>query len=390
MINCIQSPFEIPKFMMKVLGSQLFFLFLSLSALADRPQHHPQELTKWGYKKFEPPVFFSSSSLTRALTPQDVPLPMELQFPTEQFGAVLHQFQDWSSPPYFHAGLDIRGEKNQEVLAPVSGTIEAGYYSYVDEVDGRSTKYFLPLSDVLAGKGEPPWGKSYFEIAITNANGFRFELHHIDPDLLSESIKTRILQGGFVFAGERVGHLVEWNRFLWGVKFHHLHYNVVSPTGIYLNPLKISNPIEDSLPPEIVAIYSPIFPGPCGSSFPRLDPNNPLEALPNKGYLVVETFDQISGGKERLAPAKLQADFVHHPSFQWDFSYSLESPSGQRPNITKMHLYYLCDQKGYVQLATRSHQFYYIVPLPNGYAGPVTITVSDPSGNSVVKTVTIL
>jgi hypothetical protein len=357
---------------------------------ADHPSHSPQELAKWGFKKFVPAPSLSALSIGPAPTPQNLPLPMDLKFSSEQFGAVINQFQDWTSPAYFHAGIDIRGEQNQDVIAPVSGRLEGGYYSYVDEVDGRSTKYFLPLREVLDGKAQPPWGKSYFEIAITDGNGFRFELHHVDPDLLTESIKTRILENQFVAAGEVVGQLVVWNRYLLGVRFHHLHYNIVSPDGIYLNPFALSEPINDTIAPQIVALYSPILPGPCGTSFPRLDPANDLSKLANKGYLVLEAFDQIFGGRESLAPAMLRADFDGQKPFLWDFTQALELPSGQRPNISKMHLYYLCTDKGSLQPASRSNHFYYIIPLPAGYSGNVRVTVTDQVGNSTSQTATVL
>lgn len=369
----------------------LFVYFMNVpKVFADRPDHSPQDLAKWGFKKLEPVQPFSSLSLGPTFIPQNLPLPLELKFSSEQFGAVINQFQDWTSPAYFHAGIDIRGEEHQDVIAPISGKLEGGYYSYVDEVDGRSTKYFLPLREVLDGKAEPPWGKSYFEIAITDRNGFRFELHHIDPDLLTESIKQRILENDLVAAGEVIGQLVVWNRYLLGVRFHHLHYNIVSPEGIYLNPFALSLPVSDSIPPQIVGLYSPILPERCGSGFPRLDPENDLSKLANKGYLVVEAFDQIFGGKESLAPAMLQADFEGQNSYGWNFTQALELPSGQRPNISKMHLYYLCTDKGYLQPATRSNHFYYIVPLPTGYSGKVRITVSDQVGNSTSKTATVL
>ncbi len=370
----------------------LLLYFMNVpKVFADRPSHHsPQELAKWGFKKFVPPPSFSSLALGPAILPQNLPLPLELKFSSEQFGAVINQFQDWTSPAYFHAGIDIRGDEHQDVIAPVSGKLEGGFYSYVDEVDGRSTKYFLPLRDVLDEKAEPPWGKSYFEVAITDRNGFRFEFHHIDPDLLTESIKKRILENSFVAAGEVLGQLVVWSRYLLGVRFHHLHYNVVSPDGIYLNPFAVSAPVSDSIAPQIVDLYSPILPGRCGSGFPRLDPENDLSKLVNKGYLVVEAFDQIFGGNERLAPAKLQADFTASDSFGWDFTQTLELPNGQRPNISKMHLYYLCTDKGYLQPATRSNHFYYIIPLPAGYSGKVKITVTDQVGNSTSKTANVL
>lgn len=367
----------------------LYFTNVTM-VFADQPSHTVQKLAQWGFKKTELDMPFSSFSMGTPLLPQNLPLPIELRFSTEQFGATINQFQDWTSPSYFHGGIDIRGEEHQDVSAPVSGKLEGGYYSYVDEVDGRTTKYFLPLVDVLNGKAEPPWGKSYFEIAIIDSNGFRFELHHIDPDRLSESIKTRILNHGSVAAGEIIGQLVNWNRFLLGVRFHHLHYNIISPDGIYLNPLALSEPISDTIAPEIVGLYSPILPERCGTGYPRLDPNNDLSALANKGYLVVEAFDQIFGGKERVAPSALQADFEGHDSFGWNFTQALELPNGQRPNISKMHLYYLCDKKGLLQLASRSNQFYYIIPLPAAYSGKVKVTITDQVGNATSQTATVL
>lgn len=351
--------------------------------------HNAAKLKKQGFKKYTPSPTFSAYSLDANSKQKQLPFPIDLKFEVDQFGAVMHQFQDWTSPAYFHAGIDIRGELNQEVFSPVFGKIEAGYYSYTDSFDGRSEKYFLSYNDVIQGKGSPPWGELYFEVAVTDPDGYRFEFHHIDAKALPDTIVEKILSGGTVAPGEFLGVLVDWPRTLFGHVYHHLHYNVVGPDGAYINPFTVSDPIPDSIPPEIVNVYS-TKQTVCGSQSPRLTPlNESFAGVLQDDTIVIETFDQIQLGKARQVPTVIRADFVNAPSFSWDFSTRLETDTGERPNITKMYLYYLCDEKNWLQVATKNFRFYIKIPVPKNYSGPVTITSKDEVGNSTIKKVVI-
>ncbi|MBY0383976.1 hypothetical protein K2X05_02365 [bacterium] len=364
-------------------------LFMQFNASADAPFHRREDLQQWGFKKYATEPVFLSASFSQNLEPQNLPFPIDLRFDTDQFGAVMHQFQDWTSPPYFHAGIDIRGELHQEVYSPVFGRIEAGYYSYTDSFDGRSDKFFLPYMDVVRGKGVPPWGELYFEIAIIDPNGYRYEFHHIDAKTLPDTIIAKISSGGSVAPGEFVGSLVEWPRKLFDHVYHHVHYNVISPDGVYLNPFKVSEAVVDSISPEIVNIYA-TQKARCGTAYRRLVPHNEeISMVTEDDLLVVEAFDQIQQGLARHMPAIIRADFENAPSFSWNFSEALILPNGDHPNITKIYLYYLCDEKDWLQNATKSFRFYIQIPLPKNYSGPVGITVTDDAGNSSLKTVLV-
>lgn len=366
----------------------LFILFLHVIGHADHPVHSPQDLKKWGFKKYTPKPLISAFSLPQNLAPQDLPFPIALQFPVDQFGALMHQYQDWTTPAYFHAGLDIRGTLHQEVFAPVYGTIEGGYYSYTDSFDGRSEKYFLSYNEVAQGNSTPPWGELYFELAITDRNGYRYELHHIDAKTLPDTIIDKISNGGSVAPGEFLGVLVEWPLKLFDHVYHHVHYNVISPDGIYLNPFIVSEPVADSISPVIVNI-SATKQSSCGTGYPHLIPLNSESPTETQGDVVVEAYDQIQEGKARQMPTVIRAEFEGQAPFSWDFSQSLVLQNGAHPDITKIYLYYLCDEKNWLQVATRSFRFYIKVPVPPNYSGPVIITAEDGAGNQTTKKVLI-
>ena len=69
--------------------------------------------------------------------------PIEFLRIPEMFMGNMHQFQNFTSPEYYHGGVDILAKEGQKVFSPVSGKISAGYYLYKDQYDGRTIKYFL-------------------------------------------------------------------------------------------------------------------------------------------------------------------------------------------------------------------------------------------------------
>jgi hypothetical protein len=368
----------------------LFISSLSFSAHANRPSELVENLKKWNFQPSpSPTILYQNFSLDTVRASAELPFPIEFLLESDQLGAVIHQFQDWTTPAYFHAGLDIRALENQEIFSPVFGNLEAGYYSYVDESDGRSTKYFLPLKDVLNGQKAPPWGELYFEVAVIDRNGYRFEMHHVDPKSLGPELTKKILNHEAVAPGEFLGRLIAWPRRLAGLDFHHLHYNIVSPQGVYLNPLALSEKVADLKPPEIVNVYATSN-GRCGSSAPVLTPLSDNTPLPTQKFIVIETLDKINDGRFPQTPAKISASFVGNKKFTWDFSQALLTEEGVLPNIGKMYLYYLCDEKGFVQVASRSLRFYIKIPVPENYKGPIHLKVSDQFENHTERIVSVI
>jgi|GEM_PF-2895691 len=358
---------------------------------ADRIKLPLSEIKKWKMQPVEYLAFEKVS--TRIQIPKEL---SQLSFPLRsglndqsEFGPIMHQYQDGTWPAYFHAGIDIRGQAAQAVITPVEGVVEAGYYAYNDEENGKSTKYFLSLKDALAGRSKPPWGKLYFEVAVINSLGYRFEFHHIDPDTLPTSILQKaLLDEGTssrtersVQAGEVVGALIRWPNSKRGLSYNHLHYNVVSPAGIYINPLNISIPIGDKVPPTFVDFFS--VSSFCGRSIPKLEKHLPGTVLETQKYFVMGAFDLVSSSRFPHPPTWIQVKFGRHSTFEYDFSQSLSDSNGLLPDIQEVYLPQACDHEGKLRPASGSFEFFFKIPVPSQFSGPVQVIIGDQSGNKV-------
>ncbi|GEM_PF-3041767 len=143
-----------------------------------------------------------------------------------------HQFQWYSgglSSAYFHHGVDIR--------EPVGSKV------YVSE-GGRITNFYW--------YGRRPY---YFEIEITDADGYRWQYHHVDRNTVPASIAQIAAKKGSIARGTLIGANVYWPARAYGALFHHIHLNVLGPDGRYVNPLNLLLPITDTKAPTISRIY---------------------------------------------------------------------------------------------------------------------------------------
>lgn len=358
-----------------------------LLAQAHRPHVSHKEVKAWGFKPVQQAPRISKAS-GKLKIPYDA---FSLSFPTplldeNPLGSIMHQIQDYTKPYYYHAGIDIRTQMHETVRTPISGKIEAGYYSYQDEEDGSTTKFFLTYEDVLNGNGAPPWGKRYFELAVIDENGYRFEFHHVDPDLLSEQIVHKILSHGTVQKGEEIGKIVRWSGKNEGLEYHHLHYNIISPEGILVNPLYVSEKLNDVTPPIITFVYS-ARDEKCKGTVTILDRiENEKET---HGFIVVETRDYNMGRRYSNPPARLKATFGNKV-WEWDFTQTLTHPlTGGLPDLRDYYLKSYCIGNNIETPGSRSYHFYLKVPVPSFYNGPVLIESFDLYGNSTSKTVNV-
>lgn len=372
----------------------LFFLVVLSKAFADHKTANRFELQYWGFKSSAATKIIKTSLKTRIGYEQhSLPFPVALTKAPDQFGALMHQFQDFTTPAYYHAGLDIRTDAEQIVIAPISGKIEGGYYAYLDHASGKSEKQFLPLKEALQGKGAPPWGKRYFEIAIVDPQGYRFEFHHINPDTLSASIIDKILNQENVRKGDVIGSVIA-NTKLLGIDYHHLHYNIIHSDGYYINPLFVSYVIEDTSPPQIENVYAAQKSG-CGKDYPFLVEMHDSKAEKADGYIILQTSDTISKSRFSNPPTIVIAQFGKNTFFEWDFSKSLTDSNGLLPILSELYLKNYCDTFGEskasttLKTASTKFKFYIKIPVPLFYNGPVKLTVIDMFGNKTQRTVAI-
>lgn len=164
--------------------------------------------------------------------------PVEFENRENTMGNSMIQYQPYGAP-YFHGGCDLRVVAQAEVHTPVSGKLEAGHYSYTKNDDGSLNKLWKPW---------PKTGESlYFEVSVIDANGIRYEFHHVDRSTLPKEIVDKLNTGETnVEKGDLIGRAVRWP----SLGYNHIHYNIILPNGTRVNPEYVSTLIEDHTGPR--------------------------------------------------------------------------------------------------------------------------------------------
>lgn len=342
--------FTLPR-MKPLLGSlTVLAILLSLPSYADEDIRPRSELLSEGFEpvQHEPP----RGAPTHPYAPHSLPWPVAFADADHTMGNVMAQFQPFDDPPYFHGGIDIRVVTSAPVQAPVSGWLEAGHYSYATRPDGSMEKYWKPW---------PQTGNAtYFEVAIVSAEGIRFELHHMNRSRLPADIVAKLNQGRtWIEAGTVLGYAVPFS-----YDYNHIHYNVVLPDGIRLNPEFLSPLVPDTEAPHILAS--------------RVD----LQA----GEIVIATYDSLGRGPYQHPPTAGQLRFeTSGLQSGWDFTEALVDGLGQFPNLPgHFHIDSLTFPNGetYATEGGYGDGISLIrLPIPTGARGAYRIEVRDAAGN---------
>lgn len=319
----------------------------------------------------------SYTSFGAALAPRDLIWPVEFEnLAQNSIGFGLAQFQsNWAYKEYFHGGCDLVAKKDSDVRAPVSGRIEGGYYSYsyVDGGNGYLKKYWIPLEE-SAGKEV---NKDYFEIAIVTEDGFRFELHHIDPRNIEPLIKQLILEKKQVSAGQKIGTVKEFPYQIQKHDYNHIHYNVIGPGGQRINCEWVSKKLSDDTAPEILGVFAQV-----GDQYIQVARGEKLTQRPRE--FLVEALDRKTGSFFPQQPAVVQLHFSSGTGKVWNFRYAIEDEAGLPPKISDVYKFEFQDVGG-VKRVTQGDQdgvrLFFRLQVPEGAAGDFEISVEDFAGN---------
>ncbi|MAV90677.1 MAG: hypothetical protein CL676_04605 [Bdellovibrionaceae bacterium] len=331
---------------------------------------------KIGYK----PVVYEGllSKVTKVIEPgysqHQLNWPIQFENGLNSVGNLMAQFQSYGPfSSYFHGGCDLVARRGESLIAPISGKIEAGYYSYSDIGDGYMQKYWIPLFESEGHSVQ----KEYFEVALTDQNGFRFEFHHVDRDSLTPEILSHIKANDFISAGTILGQVIDWGYFMNGSPYNHIHYNIVSPNGYNFNCQWYSAKILDTVSPMIASVYAVVE-----NNVIEVSNNERLSQRPSE--FILDIFDR----KDRN-PFILQPHFVEYrpqsgKTFTWDFRKGLFNEDGSKPKIFDLFVRSLRGPNGEILRTAGNYnefQFYVRIPVEEKDRGPFTLTVMDSAGN---------
>lgn len=281
------------------------------------------------------------------------------------------EFQPFGAP-YFHGGCDLRTKAGEDIVAAVSGRLEAGHYGYDTNPDGSMTKYWMPW---------PQEGDStYFEVAVISDDGTRYEHHHVDRDSLPADIVAQLnAGGGRVEKGRLLGHVLEWP----SGDYHHTHYNVILPSGVRVNPEYVSTLLPDTIAPEILGLYA-VTNG-AVADFGK----GTFAAAPSE--FVVDVVDHQNDNVYDHPPVYARLHFASGQETVWDFRTTLTGTGGKFPPLWDFFLQSLRTPDGTRETEGGYGTGHSLVRLavPAGAKGPFTIELGDIAGNITRRAGTI-
>lgn len=298
--------------------------------------------------------------------------PFELPYKDGAIGNNVAQYQPYETPG-FHGGSDMVLESDSWIYAPVSGVLEAGHYAYTDNPDGSRIKHW---------KAWPQSGDAnYFELAVIDADGNRFELHHVDKSTLPSEIIAGLNQGNFkVQMGVKLGRVVQW-----GTLFHydHVHVNIHDKDGNWYNPEQFFKLLPDTIKPQckIMALYK-------NNKTAWVEPG--FKVTNDVANFIALVSDQKLDNKFSQVPVYFELKFDQGDLFFWDFRTNLTSSDTGFADIRKVYAGATKIPTGQTMRQPNGYypngvQFLVNLPLPQNQGnGAFQIVVQDMAGNSCV------
>lgn len=349
--------------------SFLFFIFiLGVNTVhADERVLPAAVLQKMGYRPFSSFPHYRGQLQVRSELPTGLKWPVQFVDATRNIAQNYVNFQQYGlALPYYHKGCDLRSPPNSPVKAPVTGVLEGGYYSYTDHPDGSETKQWIPWNGKV--HNDP-----YFELAVITADGYRFELHHVDSmNLPKETIQALNKGNVVVQEGTVIGTVLPW-----GGDYDHIHYNIFRQDGVIVNPEAYTVSPPDHVAPKIQAAYGVRTDG----SVVELVNGGTVGPLQQ---IIVATTETRDNSIYVQTPPFIGIQFQTRELFAWDFRKVLLGPDAKWPDIRQVFVSKFKTPNGKFLYTTGQYGkglflMRLIVPATHG---PFVIAVSDTAGNT--------
>ncbi len=301
----------------------LFIYVLTLNLKADELHLTITEAKKQGFTvqftqkrnntKFQNTRNSSIISSLQKYKKNQIPWPFEFPYADGFIGNNFAQYQPYSIPGY-HGGSDMVLERDSWIYAPVDGYLEAGHYAYTDNPDGSRIKHWKPWPAV----GDP----SYFELAVVDNAGNRFELHHVDKATLPQEIKSGLNSGKlFVSAGMKLGRVVDWSTLF---HYDHVHINIHDKEGNWFNPEHFFQLLPDAIKPQCQFLAITKESKPVWLSTANANRRN-IFSHQDFSHFIVIASDQKNNDKFSQVPVYFEIAFEEGDIFYWDFRKNLTS-----------------------------------------------------------------
>jgi len=302
-----------------------------------------------------------------------------------KIGPILHQYQSFGEV-YFHEGVDILVPADQNIFTPVGGLIDAGYYAYKTLSNGLSQKTYLSIRNINREDKEPKlWGERYFEVSVTDADGLRFEIHHINRNSLNNELLNLIYTNASVPLGFNIGSVIEWPTKVRGVDYSHIHYSILNSLGQHLNPFWHSTKIPDSVPPTVSTVYASVAQACPANGLRQLKSISQLTEFDEVTHLVFQSHDLLGENSFPHPPTSLKATFENGFEYSFDYSTALFTNPLNSFNLDELYVGKFCigaPDFPFVIPGSENFKFYVQIPVPKKFHGTVEVLISDFSKNT--------
>lgn len=354
----------------------LSFTVLTLPTFASELRMSREQALKQGFK---PHPILNTTNSENELPKNSLAWPVQFIDSKHNIGNSMLEYQNYSNEAYYHAGADLRLSRAGQVTAPIDGFLQGDFYTYVTNPEtGEDKKYTKPITE---GGDE-----LYFELTIKTADNYQLELHHVSPNSLPKSIHELVLRGGgMINKGEVLGSAAIWPVYRFGERYDHIHYNLISPDGVYLNPEYYSLALPDKTPPVIKNIFA-VY----GSKKVEVK-DQKLNGLPSE--LIVSALDMKGDNVYPLPPTLIMANWSKTFKTGWDFTQRLLTLTGLFPDIREVYArnLRLSDGRSFTTKGDYTNTvFLFRLKIPSTTTSPITIEVQDASNNKTEVNLTVL
>ncbi|MEY4630993.1 MAG: hypothetical protein RIQ81_1113 [Pseudomonadota bacterium] len=149
-------------------------------------------------------------------------------FPLLSIGHTNASYQYYGGEPYFHHGLDIRGDAGTPVVASAGGKVV-------------NIENYMP--------GNP----AYWEVAVLDDEGYLWQYHHVEKESIPSAIWNAWRSGAKIAPGTTIGEIYRWSVSSFGERYDHVHLNVLGTGASYLSPFMFLDELNDNSAPAIIA-----------------------------------------------------------------------------------------------------------------------------------------